>query len=84
VVFDVGIADMSASSTRLLDKTPKAAGAISRLAYAHAAAKGVRVDRLLRKAELSPELLLTQSGHDGPTPPHSFPRYLNSGLPITS
>jgi AraC-like DNA-binding protein len=51
----MGISDMSASSTRLLDKTPKAAGAISRLAYAHAAAKGVNVDRLLRKAELSPE-----------------------------
>jgi AraC-like DNA-binding protein len=46
---------MSDSSTRRLDKAPKAAGAISRLAYAHAAAKGVSVDRLLLKAGLSPE-----------------------------
>ena len=46
---------MSDSSTRRPGKSPKAAGAISRLAYAHATAKGVNVDRLLRKAGLSPE-----------------------------
>jgi hypothetical protein len=46
---------MRDSNTEPLDKTPKAAGAISRLAYAHAAAKGVSVDYLLRKVGLSPE-----------------------------
>src|SRR6516164_7717070 len=46
---------MSDSGTKRLDETPKAAGAITRLAYAHAVAKGVSVDFLLRKAELSPE-----------------------------
>jgi AraC-like DNA-binding protein len=46
---------MSDSSTRQLDKTPKAAGELTRLAYARAAAKGVRVSLLLRQAGLSPE-----------------------------
>src|SRR5215469_7537401 len=46
---------MSDSTTRRFDKTPKSAGVIARLAYAHAAAKGVSVGSLLRKAELSSE-----------------------------
>lgn len=48
---------MRDSRTRELEPTPKAAGAITRLACAHAAAKGVSVDLLLRKAGLSPERL---------------------------
>src|SRR5262252_4451508 len=46
---------MSDSTTRRFHKTPKNAGVIARLAYAHAAAKGVSVGSLLRKAELSSE-----------------------------
>jgi AraC-like DNA-binding protein len=46
---------MRDSSTKQLEQTPKAAGAITRLAYAYAAAKGVSVDFLLRKAGLSTE-----------------------------
>jgi AraC-like DNA-binding protein len=46
---------MRDSSTKEHEQTPKAAGAITRLAYAHAAEKGINVDLLLRKAGLSPE-----------------------------
>jgi hypothetical protein len=46
---------MSDSSSGQLDKTPKAAGEITRLAYARATAKGIRVGFLLRQAGLSPK-----------------------------
>jgi AraC-like DNA-binding protein len=45
---------MRYSRAERLDEIPKAAGDITRLACTHAAAKGVDVDALLRKADLSP------------------------------
>ena len=65
---------MSDAGMRQLDKAPKAAGAISRLAYAHAAAKGVSVDRLLRKAGLSPEQI---ADPDAPLEVRRQIRFLN-------
>jgi len=46
---------MRDSRTKRLDEIPEAAGAITRLAYAHAVANGVSVDFLLRKAGISLE-----------------------------
>src|ERR1700745_2201275 len=49
----MGMRTMRDSGTKRLDTIPEAGGAIARLAYAHASAKGANADVLLREAGLS-------------------------------
>jgi AraC-like DNA-binding protein len=52
-MVETGLRTMGHSRTKQFDTGPEAGGAISRLAYAHASAKGADADVLLREAGLS-------------------------------